>query len=316
MALPYMGSKRKSASKIVNIIEAYCPDNNKQVIELFTWGFAIWEKFLSKGYDVIANDKNKYVIALLDVIINWKLDKEKCIEWVSKKLFKDIIENPWNYEDWYVGYVMCIWSFWNNQKGYLFWPDNEIKKKSLFELVVNKKADDFVRDLMPKKYIDWICKQENWHKRRMALKKVLWVMKKNDVRLQNIESLERLQAIQSLSRLQSLESLQSLERLESLEKVKFINKSYEDVEIPKEAIVYCDPPYKGTATYAEWWFNHKEFWQYVRELSKTNKVFISEYKAPDDFKAIYEFSQKSSLAWWVQSHNNQPNECLFIYENT
>jgi site-specific DNA-adenine methylase len=34
--LPYMGSKNKSAFKIVNVIEAYCPNNNKTVIELFT----------------------------------------------------------------------------------------------------------------------------------------------------------------------------------------------------------------------------------------------------------------------------------------
>jgi hypothetical protein len=48
-------------------------------------------------------------------------------------------------------------------------------------------------------------------------------------------------------------------------------------------------------------------------LSKTNKVFVSEYTAPDDFKVIYEFSQKSCLQWWSQSHNNQPNEKLFVY---
>jgi DNA adenine methylase len=121
--------------------------------------------------------------------------------------------------------------------------------------------------------------------------------------------------------LQLLERLQRLERLEKLRKVsknmwkilQITSKSYEEVEIPYNAVVYCDPPYKGTATYAEWWFDHDKFWDYVRKISKTNKVFVSEYSAPQDFKCIYEFSQKSSLAWWTQQHNNQPNEKVFIY---
>ncbi len=120
--------------------------------------------------------------------------------------------------------------------------------------------------------------------------------------------------------LQSLERLQRLERLEKLKKLsknvwkilKITTKSYEEVEIPENAVVYCDPPYKNTAIYAEWGFNHDKFWDYVRKLSKTNKVFVSEYTAPEDFKTIYEFPQKSTLQWWNQSHNNQPKERLFV----
>ena len=118
---PYMWGKSKSASKILNLIEAYCPDNNKIIIDLFTWWFAVWEEFYKKGYKVIANDKNKYVIALLDEVINKKLDETKCLEWVSREKFKDVLQNKNNYDDWYVWYVMQIWSFGNNQKGYLFW---------------------------------------------------------------------------------------------------------------------------------------------------------------------------------------------------
>jgi DNA adenine methylase len=54
-----------------------------------------------------------------------------------------------------------------------------------------------------------------------------------------------------MERLQSLESLERLERLERLEDIEFMGKSYEEVPIPDGAIVYCDPPYQGTATYAE-----------------------------------------------------------------
>ena len=75
--------------------------------------------------------------------------------------------------------------------------------------------------------------------------------------------------------------------------------------------LYCDPPYKGTATYKEWWFDHDKFWDWAREKTRTHKIFVSEYNAPDDFKTIFEFSQKSTLNGGMQLHNSQPNEKVF-----
>lgn len=93
-----------------------------------------------------------------------------------------------------------------------------------------------------------------------------------------------------------------------------LSGDYRDVAIPDQSIVYCDPPYKWTAEYAEWAFNHDEFRDYIRNLSKTHKVFVSEYSAPEDFKIIYEFPQKSLLSGkWTQSHDNQPTEKVFMY---
>jgi hypothetical protein len=34
-------------------------------------------------------------------------------------------------------------------------------------------------------------------------------------------------------------------------------------------------------------FNHDEFWEWVRNLSKTNIVYVSEYFAQEDFKCIW-----------------------------
>ena len=45
--------------------------------------------------------------------------------------------------------------------------------------------------------------------------------------------------------------LEQLERLQQLDNVVFSSLSYDDVEIPDNAIIYCDPPYKGTKTYRE-----------------------------------------------------------------
>jgi DNA adenine methylase len=37
--------------------------------------------------------------------------------------------------------------------------------------------------------------------------------------------------------------------MDKLKDVKFIHSSYQDLEIPKESIIYCDIPYKDTTKY-------------------------------------------------------------------
>ena len=78
-------------------------------------------------------------------------------------------------------------------------------------------------------------------------------------------------------------------------------------------MIYCDPPYKGTAEYKEGGFNHAEFWEWVREKSKEHKVYISEYSAPNDFKAILKFERNSTLH--SGQNKNQPAECLFTIKS-
>jgi len=59
-------------------------------------------------------------------------------------------------------------------------------------------------------------------------------------------------------------------------------------------VIYCDPPYAGTAEYKEGAFDHAQFWQWCR--NQPYPVFISEYNAPDDFKIIAEFKHRSTLS--------------------
>ena len=76
-----------------------------------------------------------------------------------------------------------------------------------------------------------------------------------------------------------------------LKGIEFYNLPYDELNIPKESIIYCDPPYKGTAKYKanEQEFNHDKFWQWCRDKSKEgHTVFISEYNAPDDFECIWQ----------------------------
>lgn len=86
-----------------------------------------------------------------------------------------------------------------------------------------------------------------------------------------------------------------LKDFDGLRNATFTCLDYKDVPIPEGAIVYADPPYKNTTGYSLGGFNHEEFWEYMRELSKDHIVLISEQNAPDDFEIVWEKEQKRML---------------------
>lgn len=55
------------------------------------------------------------------------------------------------------------------------------------------------------------------------------------------------------------------------------------------------PPYSSTTKYFNGEFNSEEFWDIMRNWSKDNLVFISEYVAPTDFKCVLEIPTKTSI---------------------
>lgn len=86
--------------------------------------------------------------------------------------------------------------------------------------------------------------------------------------------------------LQSKKSL--LKDMIYLSNAEFTCLDYREVDIPNGSIVYADPPYANTTTYQGQKFDSEAFWEYMRQISKHNQVFISEQTAPDDFECIWE----------------------------
>lgn len=81
-----------------------------------------------------------------------------------------------------------------------------------------------------------------------------------------------------------------------LENSEFYCRDYREWK-PTNCVIYCDPPYNNTEPldYKVLYqgkridkFDTDEFWNTMREWSKNNKVFISEYDAPDDFECVWE----------------------------
>lgn len=77
-----------------------------------------------------------------------------------------------------------------------------------------------------------------------------------------------------------------LNQVERLQDTVFEQCDYKTLQ-PKDAVIYCDPPYKDTKGYSTGKFNHEEFWEIMRKWSKSNIVLISEETAPDDFECIW-----------------------------
>lgn len=118
-------------------------------------------------------------------------------------------------------------------------------------------------------------------------------------RLQSLESMESLPSLQSLDRIQSLEirkSMQSLQSLESLERLELLQRLEKEAPIVVSTddyrnyvyydgdVVYCDPPYAGTGGYGVE-FDHEAFWRWCR--TRDFPVYVSEYRAPEDFASIW-----------------------------
>ena len=313
--LPYTGSKSRIAHWVIDNLPS-----GRVLIDAFAGGCAITHRALlsQKWQIVIANDINrKYPQLFLDAIHGRYRDEKR---WISREDFKRL-----KLQD---AFIACCWSFGNNLQDYMYSQAIEPYKRALHYAIV---LDDFeqMQELMPEvaqavhEAIHWI---RNTHDRRVTAQKVIVKTLKRltgdnyahqiiqgnplyqSIRHSNKDtpSLERLKSLKSLESLERLERLQSLERLERLERLRVTSLSYDEIDIPDDAVVYCDPPYhasdnslyEGTAR-----FDHNAFYDWCVRVSKTNPIFISEYSIEDDRFEVVAEKQKMTSMSSVKSFN-------------
>jgi len=106
----------------------------------------------------------------------------------------------------------------------------------------------------------------------------------------------------------------ALKQSKNLQGVKFICKSYDEINYSKNSIIYVDPPYQQTKGYKHK-FNHDKFWQWVRKMSKIGyKIFVSEYTAPNDFVIVWEKQRHVPMSNLTGKKRNKYRiEKLFVY---
>lgn len=305
MPVSYMGSKRVVGQYIYRAIANREPKGI--LVDLFCGGLAVGELFLNNGWNVLANDKNKYIIALIRAVIERDSEYTKEVErprFYTREDFFDVIEKPDNYPDWQVGYVQSIWSFGNKGDNYIFSRDIEAYKYAGHLLAVNNDDTEMRKmfgNKIPEKYYRGIKSLDDWHKRRIALARVskkLCDMVSGIRPLKQLQSLERLKQLEHLARLERLQHLERLERPEQIERsprLALYSTDYRDMLIPKNAVIYCDPPYSGTAEYVCGEFDSKAFWDWAEKKAKSQPVYVSEYSAPENWEEIITIPRRSNL---------------------
>ena len=305
--LPYTGSKSRIAHWVIDNLP-----RGRVLIDAFAGGCAITHRALlsQKWQTIIANDINgKYPQLFLDAIHGRYRDEKR---WISRQDFERLKSKD--------AFVACCWSFGNDLQYYMYSKAIEPYKRALHYAIV---FDDFapMQELMPevaqavRDAIHWI---PNTHDRRITAQNVIVktlkrltddnfahpIIQSNPL-YQTIRHTSRntprpqiLQSLQSLERMQSLERLQSLE---SLERMQVTSLSYDKIDIPDGAVVYCDPPYhacdkrlyESTAKA----FDHCAFYDWCVRVSKTNPIFISEYSIEDDrFEVVAEKQKMTSMS--------------------
>ena len=312
--LPYTGSKSRIAHWVVDNLP-----RGRVLIDAFAGGCAITHRALlsQKWQTVIANDINgKYPQLFLNAVLGKYRDERR---WISREDFERLKSQD--------AFVACCWSFGNNLIRYMYSKNIEPYKRALYYAIV---LDDFapMQELMPEvaqDVHDAIHQIQNTHDRRIITQNIIvktlkrltgdnyahQIIQNNPLyktikraSRKDAQSLERMQGLQSLQSLEALERLQSLdvlESLESLERLRVTSQSYDEIDIPADAVVYCDPPYhasdktlyEGTASA----FDHGAFYDWCVRVSKTNPIFISEYSIEDDrFEIVAEKSKITSMA--------------------
>lgn len=88
---------------------------------------------------------------------------------------------------------------------------------------------------------------------------------------------------------------------------------YRNFSPPPLSLIYCDPPYQNTLGYEinkNNPFDHKVFWDWVREKSKECFVICSEETAPNDFIVVDELEKRREVGI---KNDKKSKEKLFIY---
>lgn len=275
-----MGSKNLIAERLVSQFP-----RAEYFVDLFAGGCAMTHAaFLSgKFNNFICNDLDFRGVELFKQAVSGKFKNEN--RWISRDDFYKLKDSDL--------YVRFCWSFGNNQKDYLYSKQKERQKRALHYAIL---FDDWVEfyELFPDIYDE-------------VAKEILFV---NDVKkrysiIRHCFVSQKMQSLESLQRLQSLERLESLQILQSIETIKM---DYRKVVIPYDSVVYADPPYKGRASYSVK-FDSDLFFDWCR--NQNFPIYISEYDAPKDFKAVFEINKTNSLC---ATKNFTNKEKLFLHE--
>ncbi|HRJ06878.1 MAG TPA: DNA adenine methylase [Candidatus Saccharibacteria bacterium] len=296
--IPYMGSKQKLVDKVVPFILNRHPGADS-FYDLFGGGGSVSLYVVSKypHLDVVYNERSKAISALMQRL---KDGENLGAEWIDR----DTFERKYTGDDWFAGLLQTCYTFGNNQKSYLYGKPLEEFKEHLTDLVMTGEGD--IAWLEQK--ADEINLKEHG---KVTHTKIFLNSKRYKTPYQRRIVLAR--QIGSIGALQHISRIERLNQIANMPGISTLGisagTSYNEVPIIGERpIIYCDPPYEGTAEYREGDFDHKAFYDWVME--QTCPVYVSSYNVSDPrLKRVKAINTRSLL------NSSKSKESTYNYEN-
>lgn len=266
--MPYKGSKNAIAEKIISVLPPA-----EHFYDLFGGGGAISHCALLSGKykHVHYNELDPLIFKGFKMAVNGEFENEN--RWISREDFFKLKDSD--------PYVAICFSFGNNCKNYCYSKDKEHFKRAVHNfLFFNNKTE--IERFVP--IDDCVFSSDDLHIKRLEFQRFLKPY------INKIKNYCNCDSDNPRSILQSLEALERLYAIKGLKDISCTNKSYDEVDIKPNSVVYCDPPYSGTGKYTVE-FDHEKFYAWAR-LQKN--IYVSEYNMPADFYEVG-FVNKRSL---------------------
>ena len=275
--LPYKGSKNGIAEWIVDNLPSA-----DVFVDLFCGGGAITHKALLSGKykRFIMNDIDGRLPKLFLDCAYGKYTVENHPEWITREEFHRQKDTD--------AYIALVWSFGNNGKDYLYGADIEDMKHAYHRAVYNGEIDalkPYGYKLSPSDKTDVYGRYLDYQ--RQIKKQTPQIM------------------LEVVTRQTEIERLQSLQRLQSL------GLDYQEVNIPDDALIYCDIPYVGTNCGKYDGFDHERFYAWAWEQ---NNIYISEYRMPDGFIEVANIDKVVLSS--ADGNGQNANEKIFTNQKT
>ena len=211
--MPYKGSKNSIAAEIISILPPA-----KHFYDIFGGGGAMTHAAaLSGKYQYIHyNELNPLICKGFKMAVNGEFKNER--RWISREYF-----NAHKGDD---PYVAICWSFGNNLRSYLYSKELEpIKKAVHYARIYNSYC------LLHELGIAEPSRAE--HIERLIRLREIGEVPGDGVKLQHIPAQDRLLALQEFTG----------------NNIIITSGDYRDLEFENDAVIYADPPYRGTERY-------------------------------------------------------------------
>lgn len=319
--LPYMGSKNKIASEIVDTLP-----RAQNFYDLFCGGCAITHCALLKNkykkYHI--NDISPMVIEFFINAING--DYKDRTNWVSREDFNRLKDTD--------PFIKYVWSFGNRGGEYMYGKDIEDYKRALHKAIFFRDYSEALNFDLDFSTLDkYESLQDRYTEARRIIKETVLdedIIKKdgkyvyedgspagNKLVLQSLANFERTKSLnelggveikdlplemETIGRIKRIQNLENIETSKNKKQLTYSIGDYQNVKIEPNSVIYCDIPYKDTREYASKnEFDYDRFYEWCSK--QTEKVFVSSYEMPSDlFVTVLELEHINSFSATKTQH--------------